>query len=306
MYSLDVNFLNDRPELKPNSRLTVRSPKIAISNDDKRPLYLGLAALVAFPVFAGAIYGILLLRTGDLERQQATLDSQLGNLEAEKKNLASINDQIKQATDEAQALATVFNQIKPWSAMAQDIRDRLPANVQLLGIKQIEPKDNAPAQPATPAGAGAKPVSNVVQISGLANSFNDVNDFMLTLQQSNFLRPDVTRLVEAKLGEERNLDMPDLAGVRFSRSSSQPIKLPRQVEFTILTAVNDVPAVDLIRELDRKGAVGLVTRLEALQDRGVIQSQSASSPAAKPIKEGTPESKQTTQTTSQDKGAKKP
>ena len=39
------------------------------------------------------------------------------------------------------------------------------------------------------------------------------------------------------------------------------------------------PASDLIRELDRKGAVGLVTRIEALKQRGVI-SEAAPKPKA--------------------------
>ncbi|MBW4538794.1 MAG: PilN domain-containing protein [Myxacorys chilensis ATA2-1-KO14] len=289
MYSLDVNFLNDRPELKPNSRRLGRSPKLVISSADKRPMYIGLAALIAFPVFAGAIYGVLAWRTGDLEQQQAALDSQLGNLEIEKKNLATIEAQAKQATDEAQALATVFNQIKPWSAMAQDIRDRLPANVQLLAIKQLEAKDQASAP------AGSAKVSNTVQIEGFANSFNDVNDFLLTLQQSNFLKPEITKIVDAHLGEDRTLQTPDMPNVPFKRSGGA-IKLPKQVQFSIVTAVSEVPASDLIRELDRKGAVGLVTRIEALQDRGVIQT--ASTQPAKSAAD--------MKATSQDKGAKKP
>lgn len=288
MYSLDVNFLNDRPELKPNSRRLGRSPKLVISSADKRPMYIGLAALIAFPVFAGAVYGILAWRTGDLEQQQAALDSQLGNLEIEKKNLASIEAQAKQSADEAQALATVFNQIKPWSAMAQDIRDRLPANVQLLAIKQLESKDQS-------ASTGSVKVPNTVQIDGFANSFNDVNDFLLTLQQSNFLRPEITKIVDAHLGEERTLQTPDMPNVPFKRSGGA-IKLPKQVQFSIVTAVSEVPASDLIRELDRKGAVGLVTRIEALQDRGVIQTAST-----QPVK-GAADKK----ATSQDKGAKKP
>ncbi|NDJ16599.1 PilN domain-containing protein [Myxacorys almedinensis] len=288
MYSLDVNFLNDRPEIKPNGRRAGRVPKIAISSGDKRPLYIGLAALVAFPVFAGAIYGILLLKTGELEQQQATLDSQLGNLEVEKKNLESIETQAKQASEEAQALATVFNQIKPWSAMAQDIRDRLPANVRLLTIKQLEPQDTGSAAATT-----AK-VSNVVQIDGSANSFNDVNDFLLTLQQSNFLRPEVTKIVNAQLGEENPLKIPDLPNVPFKRTGDS-LKLPKPVNFSIVTAVSDVPASDLIRELDRKGAVGLVTRIETLQDRGVIATPSAQAAGSKGAAEG-----------KQDKGASKP
>lgn len=282
MYSLDVNFLNDRSEIKPDKRRNGGGRKPSISSDDRRPLYLGVAALVFFPTLAAALLGILTLRNGDLEKQKADLDTQLGNLEAEKKNLSKIQEDAKQATAEAEALASVFNQIKPWSAMTQDIRDRLPSSVQLASI--VQQKDAA-AEAAPAAGtAPAAPVSGRIEIKGTANSFNDVNDFMLTLQQSNFLRADQTKVISAELGEERTLQLPEFPGVKREMGQFKAPRLPRRVSFTISTAINDVPASELIRELDRKGAVGLVTRIEALKERGVISESAPKSPtpAAKP------------------------
>lgn len=282
MYSLDINFLNDRPEIKPDKRRSPRA-KPTVDPSDRRPLFLGFGAFIFFPAIAAALFGILTLRNGDLERQQADLDTQLGNLEAEKKNLSSIQAQTKQAIDETQALATVFNQIKPWSAMAQDIRDRLPATVQLVGIKQIDPKDQQASSTPTTTGGTQKPVSGLIQIEGIANTFNDVNDFMLTLQQSNFLRADVTKLVSAELGEERTMQLPEFPGrENQTRSEVKPPKLPRRVTFKLQTALSDVPASELVRELNRKGAIGLVTRIEALKERGVIQ------PSSSPTKPTTP------------------
>lgn len=275
MYSLDINFLNDRPEYKPDGARRGGRKTPTFVSDDRRPLYWGLAAGVFFPVALLALWGFLQVRNSDLERQQAELDSQLVNLEAQKKDLASINAQVKQSTDETQALATVFNQIKPWSAMAQDIRDRLPPNVQIAGITQIDPAKTPGAAPAKPAVAGQAPtpVSGVVLIEGLANSFNDVNDFLLTLQQSNFLQSAQTKLVSAELTEPQALQSLDLAGSRSGGSGAnyETPKLPPRVKFSLQTVLSEVPASDLIRELDRKGAVGLVTRIEALKEKGVIK-----------------------------------
>lgn len=268
MYSLDINFLNDRPEFKPDAAKRGGRRTSRFVSDDRRPLYWGIAAGVFFPVVMLALWGILQTRIAALQEEQAELDNQLGNLEAQKKELESVNAQIKQTTDETQALASVFNQIKPWSATTQDLRDRLPSGVQVTSIKQVVPQANTTSQPAT--AAAAQPVSGVVQIAGLANSFNDVNDFMLTLQQSNFLQNDRTRLLSAKLGTTRTLQNLDLPGSGSGNSGDSP-KLPAKVEFSIETALNDVPASELIRELDRKGAVGLVTRIEALKDKGVIK-----------------------------------
>lgn len=277
MYSLDVNFLNDRPDIKPDKRRSVGRPKPTGSPEEKRPLYFGFAALIFFPVLAGVLFGILTLRNGDLERQQADLDTQLGNLETEKKNLSSIQAETKQVEEEAQALASVFNQIKPWSAMTQDIRDRLPSSIQLASITQQKVEINqaqpAPAAPAagTPAAAAKPPVSGQIEIRGLANSMNDVNDFLLTLQQSNFLKAEATKVVSAELGEEKTLQLPDFPGLK-REGEIKPPRLPRKVQFVISAAINDVPASELIRELDRKGAVGLVTRIESLKERGVIST----------------------------------
>lgn len=272
MYSLDINFLNDRPEYKPDAARRGGRKTPTFAGDDRRPLYWGLAAGVFFPVALLALWGFLQVRNTDLAQQQADLDNQLGNLELQKKDLASINDQIKQGTDETQALATVFNQIKPWSAMTQDIRDRLPPNVQIVGITQVDPTKN-PAAPAPSPGQAPAPVSGVVLIEGVANSFSDVNDFLLTLQQSNFLQSAQTKLVSAELTEPQTLQTLDVAGSKSGGSSAnyETPKLPPRVKFSLQTALSDVPASELIRELDRKGAVGLVTRIEALKEKGVIK-----------------------------------
>lgn len=282
MYSLDINFLNDRPEYKPDAggRGTKKAP--VISSDSKRPLYLGIAAAVFFPLVVGALWGFLSYRNGELEQQSAALDSQLTNLEARKKELESINAQITQTKTEAGALATVFNQIKPWSALSQDVRDRNPTGVRILQIKQVQPAPGtvpspapaaSPAPGATPAAPPQPPV--LLQISGVANTFNDVNDFLLTLQRSDFLQSDQTKLVNAQLEAQspslRPLELADRPGGGSGGQSDRLPKLPRRVDFTILTALTQAPASDLIRELDRKGAVGLVTRIEALKSKGVIQ-----------------------------------
>jgi len=274
MYSLDINFLNDRPEYKPDAARRGGRSKATFASSDRRPLYWGLAAGVFFPVVMLALWGILQAETSKLTGEQAELDSQLGNLEQQKKELAAVNDQIKQTTDETQALATVFNQIKPWSAMAQDIRDRLPPGVQITAIKQVPPTTTGASPQPSPAAGGAQPatpVSGVIQITGLANSFNDVNDFILTLQRSNFMQSDRTRLLTAKLGTPGTLQNLNLPGSNPGGGNRETPKLPSRVEFSIETALNEVPASELIRELERKGAIGLVTRIDALKDKGVIK-----------------------------------
>jgi type IV pilus assembly protein PilN len=209
------------------------------------------------------------------------LDSQLGDIQAKQNQIATLKAETKQVKDETNALASVFNSVKPWSAVMQDIRDRIPAGVQILRIKQVlPPPGQAPspspsASPGAQPGAPTPPITGTVSISGIANSFNDVNDFLLVLQKSDFLNPKETKLVSSELQK----DTPTLKILQLQQATTPQTvvnpnnlpRLPKQVEFTIQTAFNDIPASDLLQALERKTAVGLVTRIEQLQRKGVIQ-----------------------------------
>ncbi len=273
MYSLDINFLNDRPEYRPEG---ARQKTRVVSTDSKQPLFIGAA--VAVGLLAMAVGSLLFLQAqnANLEQRQSELDSQLGDLTAKQKQIADINTQTKQIKDETDALASVFNLVKPWSAMMQEVRDRIPPGVQILTITQSTPSNQPTPQPSPSPGAAAPtviPPASVLQITGIANSFNDVNDFLLVLQKSNFLKAENTKLMKATLQKEAvKIEPAKLQNAQQqSLTAEQLPQLPRQVEFQIETALSDVPASDLLRELDRKGAVGLVTRIEDLQRKGVIQ-----------------------------------
>jgi type IV pilus assembly protein PilN len=275
MYSLDINFLNDRPELKPDVAARTRTKSVA--TDSKTPLYLGIAAGVLIPGIVAAIWLVLISQNNRLQEEQAQLDSRLSTLKAQLGEVEQLRARINQTQTETQALASVFNQIKPWSAMAQDIRDRIPAGIQITRIQEVDPPPgSAPAPapspaPGAPAGA-APPPASVIQISGFANSFDNVNDFLLTLQRSNFTNPDETQLVKAELGRPNDLQPISLEGAQNQQSGGnvRPPKLPPRVEFQIQTSLNNVPTSELVNELERKGAVGLVTRIETLQQKGII------------------------------------
>jgi type IV pilus assembly protein PilN len=274
MYSLDINFLNDRPELKPE--VAARTRTKAVSVDSKTPLYLGIAAGILIPGIVAAIWLVLQSQNNRLQEQQAQLDSRLNTLKSQLGEVDQLRSQISQTKAETEALATVFNQIKPWSAMAQDIRDRLPAGIQLTSIKQTVPEGAAaPAPAASPApgaapAAAAAPPSSVITISGLANSFDNVNDFLLTLQRSNFTDAEATRLVKAEMGKPTDLQPITLEGLNTQSGTERPPKLPGRVQFEIQTSLNNIPTSELLRELERKGAVGIVTRIETLQEKGII------------------------------------
>ena len=288
MYSLDINFLKDRgmAQQPTGPRRTPTKPATLT------PLFIGVAVGLLLPGFVGGLWFFLQQQIADKQQRQTELAGELARLDIEQKKITQIKEQTAKVNEETTSLAEVFNQIKPWSAMLQDIRERIPPGVQIGRIQEVTaPITNAPTPAPSPVTKAkqannpqAKQANNpqtqqpkkpttvkAVEISGQARSFDDVNYFLLTLKRSAFLKTDETQLVRAELVKNPSkLEVPQVnrAGQSQGRVTYE---LPKTVQYTILTRLSDVPASDLLRELDRKGAVGLVTRIRTLQEKGVIK-----------------------------------
>jgi type IV pilus assembly protein PilN len=331
MYSLDINLLSERPEYQSGkqtqftSKSSIASPKFS-----KVPLFIGAGVTVLSLLAIGGGWMWTGQQTTQLEAKQQELDKKLGSLQAQDRQLQQINGEVTQVTDRNQALAGVFNQIQPWSAVLQDLRESIPQGVQIANVAQSEVKFSGatpppppppppggaklldkisgsanpeipkpsptpgaspataavpsdPASAATPASAPTATLPNDVpttklDITGTAKSFDEVNNFMLTLKQSAFFNPDDTQLLSASLGGSVPLTkMTPVAGQipteqeLAAAERMSHLELPKVVEYKIQTSLKRVPAADAIRELERKGAVGLVTRLRSLQQQQVIK-----------------------------------
>lgn len=335
MYSLDINLLRERTESQTGqqSEFIDNTTMTPTAKYGKVPLFIGLGVAVLAILTAGGGWLLLNQQTERLEAKQKDLDQKLGSLKVQDARLQQLNGQLTQVTDETQSLASVFNQVQPWSAILQDLRESIPQGVQIAGISQSEVKGVAPtaaapvAAPApsgglinkistppnpeaksTPAptvspavavvpapagGAGAVipgAVATVatlpadipttkIDITGTAKSFEEVNNFILTLKQSDFFNPDETQLLSAGLmpavvlTKTTPVNIPNGASAEKQNSPDKVtrLELPKVVEYKIQTSLKRIPAADMIRELDRKGAVGLVTRLRSLQQQQVIK-----------------------------------
>lgn len=250
MYSLDINFLKDRPggggdNSKP------KGPSIAIPAGGMTPIYIGAAIAVVLP----ALLGLALLY---VQSQNASIDEEITALEGQNQELESKLGDIKQKEaeieaikTETQALVSVFDQIKPWSAMLQVLRDRIPSRVRIEEIKQTPPESGDDSTANSPGG---------IEITGYARSFNDVNDFLLSLQQSPFFKSSTGKIISAEL-----IDGPLPENI----PDGVTIEPPKIVKYTIVSQLSDVPASELIRELEQKGTKGLVDRIRSL--RGVLE-----------------------------------
>lgn len=253
MYSLDINFLKDRSPGGDNPKPKERG--IALPAGSMTPIYIGAAVAILLPALLGAGLFILQGQNASIDEEIAALEGKNQELESKLGDIKQKRQQIAAIKTETQALVSVFDQIRPWSAMLQVLRDRIPARVRFENVKQTAPESGGEGG-ATPNRAGG------IEISGTARSFTDVNDFLLSLQQSPFFKSSEGKIVTAELIDgQLPQGLPE--GVT--------IKPPQIVKYTIVSQLSDVPASELMRELEQKGTVGLVARIRSLQRTGVFQ-----------------------------------
>jgi type IV pilus assembly protein PilN len=143
----------------------------------------------------------------------------------------------------------------------KEIRDRTPNRVQIVTISQTAGTTLPSATPVPPPATGG------VSVAGVACSFNDVNDFLLTLQRSPLL--DGRSVAIARSEKRSEILDPQVDGVCPGSPADRPEIL---VDFEIAGNFSEVPSAALLDVLDRQGAVGLATRIRALRDSGAIQT----------------------------------
>ena len=265
MYSLDVNFLNDRAERPSEAAAVARGG----SGDSPRPLYIGVAIGLLLPGLVGALWFFLQSQNSSLLARQQELDSQLATLQQAMKEVENVNAQVALLESENQALARVFDKIVPWSAILQDFRGRVPAGVQVTGL--VQQAGVAPVAPP-PAAAGAAPAAvpelppPTLELTGYCQSFSDANDFVLVLQQSPFLDSRNVRLVDVTL-----IDNPTVVEFVGGGNRDIQVELPKVVQYKISAALTKRPASELLQDMKNTLAVGLPARVDALRDLGVIK-----------------------------------
>ncbi len=263
MFSIDVNLLRDRPGFGKEevSRGAAAGPA------NNTPLILGGVAAVAAVGLVLLGSALLSFRNQQLAEEQRNLDDQLAKIAPQLSELDKLKGEEQRIKSETQALATVFNQIKPWSATLQDIRDRVPSTLQIAKIEQAAPPPPpAPAAPPPTDGASPPPaaaaapapppvVTTDLSLTGKARSFGDINDFVLTLQQSPFLVAGSSKLIQAQRAAQ----------------DAQDAKGPGLVDYKITTTITGVPASEILQALSKNGATGLVSRINFLKQKGVIK-----------------------------------
>ena len=134
MYSLDVNFLKDRAVQK--SDKFSRYTKTSIGG--QTPIYLGLAVGAILPAIVGVGWLVLQNQNAQLETKIQSIDGELNRLGVAEEEIKKIQAQTSQVQSETKALASVFNQIRPWSAMLQDCAIAFPKQCKLTRLRNLQ------------------------------------------------------------------------------------------------------------------------------------------------------------------------
>lgn len=248
MYNLDINFLRDRRAEQPLDISGNLSQKKEVSFTDKIPIAVGLILALVFPAITFGYLQSVNAKTASVEKEVQQIESEIANLGNQNKKIEAANQEIKKVEQETAALVGVFEKIKPWAAIMQEVSDRTPPGVQVDSIQQ--------------SGSGS---GTGINLAGVARSYDDVNDFVLFLQRSPFFNEKQIKLNGASVTDfslevENEEDLPDNAS----------LEIPSGIKYTISAQLNNAPSSELIEEIDKKGSVGLVTRLKTLERKGAV------------------------------------
>ena len=271
MYNLDINFLRDRNPVESvdlsRGLVAKKEPTLA----DKIPIALGAMVFIIAPLVTFSYLKSVNAKSANVKQEIQQLESEIADLGNQNKKIEEVNAQIQAADQETAALVGVFTKIKPWAAIMQEVSDRTPPGVQVDSIQQTSsaPAATPPAAEPPKEGEEAAPPPPTpsptvgLNLAGVARSYDDVNDFVLFLQRSPFFDSKQVILngasaVDFPVEVANKEDFPDIAALKF----------PKGVQYTISAQLNNVPSLELIKEIEKKGSLGLVTRLKTLERKG--------------------------------------
>lgn len=231
MYTLDINFLSDRIATEQAS--AVERQPIA---DSQFLIYGGAIAVAALSLVGGAFLFLSSINEG-VRQEVATLTSKETELKSRIDSLKVQEEQLKAIEARTTSLVNLFVGNLPMSAIADDIRRRTPITVQVESLAQALSADG----------------KTTISLVGKATSYTELNDFILLLKASPLLSDADTKLISSTLQAatvDRNFNL---------------------VNFQIQTALTSKPIGEILPDLQKAGADGLVARVNLLKQQGVIK-----------------------------------
>jgi len=273
MYNLDINFLRDRSPRQSVDLSRDFAQKKEPSLADKIPLALGAFIFILTPAITFMYLKNVQASTAEVKAEIQQIESEIADLGNQNKKIEAANAELAKVEQETAALVGVFEKITPWAAIMQEVSDRTPPGVIVESMQQVA--NAAPAAPVAPAPAaadGKTPATPVaaapvaatsINLAGVARTYEDVNDFVLFLQRSPFFDRQQVLIKEATIST-----FPMEVESKDQLPQNATLEIPDGVKYTISAQLKNVPSSQLKGEIEKKGSIGLATRLNTLERKG--------------------------------------
>ncbi|GAB4211118.1 MAG: PilN domain-containing protein [Synechococcales cyanobacterium] len=227
MYTPEINLLKDR-SLPPTPTGAMPIPQERGGNTSG-----GIVAIAFGVLTAGIAVGAVVFFQISLSNQLATLTrdrdavvAQVTSTQDEVQRLRVVETEFNTIKARIDTFKSFFNDIQPWSAILEDLRSRVPRDVWINSMSVS---------------------GNQVTLSGVSLTFEQVNDFQLTLLQSPFVQSVTLASSQQTRGNETRLD-----SVSYSF----------QVGLRPLTLASD----EVLQTLSQNGSEGLVAKVGILRN----------------------------------------
>ncbi|NJL51952.1 MAG: fimbrial assembly protein [Hydrococcus sp. SU_1_0] len=207
--------------------------------------------------------------TAEVKAEIQQIESEIADLGNQNKKIEAANAELEKVAQETAALVGVFERITPWAAIMQEVSDRTPPGVIVESMQQTGGAASATPVAAAPAAADGKaPVATPtpatsINLAGVARTYEDVNDFVLFLQRSPFFESQQVRINEATIST-----FPMEVESKDQLPQNATLEIPDGVKYTISAQLKNVPSSQLKGEIEKKGSIGLATRLNTLERKG--------------------------------------
>jgi len=235
MFVPEINFLRDQPGRQGDQAGGFSPAPVDFSegNSGVDPLIIG----VAVPVLSlAAIAGLTLFFNSGVsarENQVSALEGELTRLNGQLSDISRLKKEIEDERQRVEAVANLFDLSRPWSAVLEDLRRRVPEGVWLNSLTSVGSTD-----------------ADTVSLEGRALRFEEVAAFQLTLKDSPFVS-DVTILDAVKEEGKDNT--------------------PATVSYKIQAKLSRRKLRELVNALETTGSVGILEKLRRVQQEKLVR-----------------------------------
>lgn len=230
MFTPDINFLKERAMSPTTGQATAGGPVPIAPSASKSG---GGVALVTGFLVAGVALGSyawfsiqLTARRDSLRETLSGIDRDLSAAQSELSQRQSLQQELDGLVSRTNAFRSFFVSLQPWSAILQDIRNRVPPDLWITNFSTT---------------------ASTITLQGQALEFEQVNDFILTLKQSPFIQDVQLNNSQEVVG---NQDTP--SSVNYG--------------LTVSLAALQLTTPETVDTLRAQGALGVVEKLTILRE----------------------------------------